>query len=44
MTNIFSVFSQSETTVDLIQISYGPHLMRVPDRWHTCHANSRAVI
>jgi hypothetical protein len=43
MTNIFSVFSRSDTTVDLIRISYGPHLLRVPDRWHTCDASSRTV-
>ena len=34
MTNIFSLFSRSDTTVDLIRISYGPHMLRVPDRWH----------
>jgi hypothetical protein len=41
MTNIFSVFSRSDTTVDLIRISYGPHLLSVPYRWHTCDASSR---
>jgi hypothetical protein len=43
MTNIFSVFSRSDTTVDLTRISYGPHLLRVPNRWHTCDADSRTV-